>query len=74
VDPDLALFGGGGRVGLSKAASGSLAGSYVGVGGTEADVVGFDFEGRAETMNCSFNATCRSAVAPFNVTSSLRSI
>jgi hypothetical protein len=57
VDPDLALFGGGGRVGLSNAASGSLEGSYVGVGGTEADVVGFDFDGRADTINCSFNAT-----------------
>jgi hypothetical protein len=57
VDPDLALFGGGGREGLSNAASGSLEGSYVGVGGTEADVVGFDLEGRADTMNCSFNAT-----------------
>ena len=57
VDPDLARLGGGGRLGLSKAASGSLAGSYVGVGGTEADVVDFDLEGRAETMNCSFRAT-----------------
>ena len=46
---------------MSRAASGSRAGSYVGVGGTEADVEGFDLEGRAETMNCSFRATFLSA-------------
>lgn len=52
-------------MGLSRAASGSLAGSYVGVGGTDADVVGLDFDGRADTMNCSFNATLSSAIIPY---------
>ena len=61
-------------MGLSNAASGSLEGSYVGVGGTEADVKGFDFDGRADTMNCSFNATFLSAFTSLSGRGSLQSI